>query len=153
MCSTVKPTRSATDILLSIRTLMKLYEQTLSEIKTDCRLSLMEINIISFLHNNPGKDTIGDIAELRMLPKGNVSQGVESLVQKSLIRRTPDKADRRKIHLTLTSQAYPLVEEIEEAKRLFFLRAYDGFSAEETALFFQLNNRIAENARKWLERK
>lgn len=53
------------------------------------RLTLIEATIISFLQNNPGKDTAADIVELRMLSKGNVSQAVESLMQKALLRREP----------------------------------------------------------------
>ena len=41
--------------------------------------------LMSFLYNNPGKDTATDIVELRMLQKGNVSAVVESLVNKSLL--------------------------------------------------------------------
>ena len=42
-----------------------------------------------------------DIVERRMLPKGNVSAGVETLVQKGLLMRRQDQTDRRKIHLSL----------------------------------------------------
>ena len=45
---------------------------------------------------------MADIVELRMLLKGNVSQAVESLIQKSLLKREQNKEDRRKIHLSLT---------------------------------------------------
>ena len=41
----------------------------------------MEADIISFLKNNPGKDTAADIVELRMLSKGAVSKTVEALIQ------------------------------------------------------------------------
>lgn len=142
-----------TNMLLSIRSLMKLYEQTLGEVHNDYRLSQMEIRIISFLHNNPGRDTIGDIAELRMLPKGNVSQGVEALVQKSLLERTSDKADRRRVHLSLTAAASPLVEEIEQAKKIFQGRLFEGFTPEEIEQYTALNDRLMSNAKKWLERK
>ena len=43
------------------------------------RLTITEGKVISFLYNNPGKDTAADITELRMLSKGNVSQAVESI--------------------------------------------------------------------------
>ena len=45
----------------------------------------MEIKIISFLYNNPEKDTAADIAELRMLPKRNISKAVESLIKKGFL--------------------------------------------------------------------
>ena len=79
-----------TDLLLCIRKIVKLYDSMLKPVCDHYRLTLIEANIISFLQNNPGKDTAGDIAELRMLSKGNVSQAVESLIQKALLQRQQD---------------------------------------------------------------
>ena len=75
-----------TGLLLCIRKTVKLYESMLKPVCDHYRLTLIEADIISFLQNNPGKDTAGDIVGLRMLSKGNVSQAVESLIQKSLLQ-------------------------------------------------------------------
>ena len=80
---------SNTDFLLSIRTSVKLHETLLKKICETCRLTLIEGKVIAFLHNNPGKDTAADIAEFRMLSKGNVSQAVESLIQKRTFTANP----------------------------------------------------------------
>ena len=87
-----------TDFLAHIRLTMKLQEQMLKNICETWQLTITEGKVISFLYNNPGKDTAADITELRMLSKGNVSQAVESLIQKGLLKRTADQTDRRKIH-------------------------------------------------------
>lgn len=60
-----------TDFLTNIRRIIKLHESMLKGICETYRLSLIEATIISFLYNNPGKDTAADIVELRMLSKGN----------------------------------------------------------------------------------
>ena len=109
--------------------MIKLYDRYMEKICALRRLSHLEITIISFLHNNPGCDTARDISEMRMLPKGNVSQGVESLIQKGLLGRETDGADRRRIHLTLTEAANPIVEEIEAAKALFLSLIHISHSA------------------------
>ena len=70
-----------TEFLMNIRSIIKLHESMLREICGEYQLALIEATIISFLHNNPGKDTAADIVELRMLSKGNVSQAVESLIR------------------------------------------------------------------------
>ncbi|MDO4455058.1 MAG: MarR family transcriptional regulator [Eubacteriales bacterium] len=139
------------DIFLSIRGLIKLYDQHLEGIRTEYRLSHIEITIISFLHNHPGKDTATAISDVRMLPKGNVSQGVESLIQKSLLIRTPDASDRRKIHLSLTEEALPIVEEIEQEKNHFASKIFAGFSPEELNLYLEMNERIRCNAQRELK--
>ena len=67
---------TATDGLLCHKRTIKLYDSLLKRACDQYSLSPVEITIISFLHNNPSQDTAGEIAELRSLPKGNVSQGV-----------------------------------------------------------------------------
>ncbi len=141
-----------TTFLTNIRRTVKLYDSMLRPVCDQYNLSSMEVTIISFLYNNPSKDTAADIVELRMLSKGNVSKAVENLIQKSLLQRQQDREDRRKIHLSLTPAAKPVTQKIERVKQTFRKQVFRGFSAEEQALFIQLNNRIAENAKIEIER-
>lgn len=134
-----------TTLLTNIRRIIKLYDGMLKPICDHYGLISIEATIISFLHNNPGKDTAADIAELRMLSKSNVSLAVESLIQKSLLIRQQDQADRRKIHLSLTPEAEPITREIELVRRQFREQVFEGFSEEELELLTQFNARIAEN--------
>lgn len=99
----------------------------------------------TFLYNHPGRDTAGDIVELRMLSKGNVSKAVEALIQKELIQREQDEKDRRKIHLSLLPAAEPMILALEEKQREFSDAIFSGFSKEEKQLFHEMNSRIAEN--------
>ena len=83
-----------------------------------------------------------------MLSKSNVSLAVESLIQKSLLQlRRQDKEDRRRIHLSLTSQAAPITREIESTRERFRKLIYKGFTEEEKQLFILFNDRIAENTK------
>ena len=141
------------DILLSVRRLVKLYDRYMEETRSRHGLSQLEITIISFLHNNPGRDTARDICETRMLPKGNVSQGVESLIQKELITRSVDGADRRRIHLALTDRAAPIVEDVERAKETFYRRNFSCFTTEELDFYERMSARIMENILRDLEGK
>lgn len=141
----------ARDILLSIRQMMKLYDQHMEETRKHHQLSQLEITIISFLHNNPSCDTAKEISQMRMLPKGNVSQGVESLIQKSLLRRVTDARDRRRIHLSLTDCAQPIVAEIECAKERFHQQLFSGFTPEEIMRYAEMNERISKNTRETLK--
>ncbi len=136
-----------TNLLVYTRTLVKLYDLYMEKIRLNYHFSHIEITIISFLHNNPGKDTAKEICDMRMLPKGNVSQGVESLIQKQLLVRQQDSSDRRKIHLSLTQLAIPIIEEIESAKAEFEKQIFDGLTKEELLLCQKINARIAENAK------
>lgn len=136
-----------TTLLANTRRIIKLYDSKLKPVCSHYGLAPIEATIISFLHNNPGKDTAADIADLRMLSKSNVSQAVESLIQKALLQRQQDKTDRRRIHLFLTAQASPIIQEIEAVRESFREQIFRGFTEEEQKQFVEFNARIAENTK------
>ena len=142
-----------TDFLTNIRRIIKLHESMLKGICETYRLSLIEATIISFLYNNPGKDTAADIVELRMLSKGNVSQAVESLMQKSLLQRRQDTEDRRKIHLSLTQAAQPITASLKELFQQFHEELFFGLSKEELELFDRVNEQIIVNTQNAIARR
>lgn len=137
-----------TTLLLLNRSIEKLYDRHMDSVRTRYELSRIEITIISFLHNNPGLDTAGHIAELRLLSKGNVSQGVESLIQKGFLSRSPDKADRRKIHLTLTEQSAPILLQIDETKANFHRLLTKELTQEEISQYERLISKLLKNLQK-----
>ena len=136
--------------LVAMRRMIKLYDAELEEIRKRYGLSQIEITIIGFLHNNPGRDTAAEISEIRMLPKGNVSQGVEALIRKGLIRRSRDEKDRRKIHLALCGTAEPVIREIGAANSRYEKILYRGISEEELRLYRGVYRKIMDNADKGL---
>lgn len=143
-----------TDYLANIRRIIKLQESMLKEyVCQEYGLTLSEAMVISFLHNNPGKDTAADIVEFRMLQKSNVSQAVDALVKKSLLMREQDAGDRRKIHLSLTEKAEDLVQAVERMRVEFHQEVFDGITEEERILFAKVNARMAENAQRATEKR
>lgn len=143
-----------TDYLTGIRRISKLHESMLKEyVCQEYGMTLTEATVISFLYNNPGRDTAADIVELRMMQKGNVSQAVETLVQKNLVKRRQDVEDRRKIHLSLTEESEAIVRTVEEVNRRFQATVFDGITQEEMQIFSAINLRIMQNAQCALERK
>ena len=144
--------RKSTELFMGMRSLFRLYDKMLKKVCTKYDLTIAEADIISFLQNNPEKDTAGDIVELRRLSKGAVSKAVESLIQKSLLERTEDAKDRRKIHLALKPQAGPVMESINEVRENFVDTVLDGFTKEELKLYSLFFDRLFENIKKAMER-
>lgn len=140
-----------TSLLLLNRGMKKLYGRHMDDIRRNYSLSRIEITIISFLHNNPGLDTAADIAELRMLSKGNVSQGVESLIQKGYLERFPDQLDRRRIHLSLTGKSSDIILCIDGAKDRFRRQLAKGLTPQELDQYEALTEKILKNVRDGLE--
>lgn len=133
-------------LLANIRRIIKLHDRMRKPVCERFGLTQIEASIVSFLHNNPGKDTAADIVELRRLSKSNVSQAVESLIRKSLLVRRQDAADRRRIHLSLTPAAKPITREVEQMWKCFHWQIFRGFTEEEERQFAAFHERIAENA-------
>ena len=140
-----------TELFMGIRSLFRLYDKMLKKVCTEHDLTVIEADVISFLQNNPEKETAADIVELRMLSKGAVSKAVESLIQKSLLERIPDTEDRRKIHLRLKSQAGPVTESIDRVREEFLDTVLEGFTKDELELHRQFFDRLIDNLKRAME--
>ncbi len=138
----------ATEFLRLMRFITKSHEACIQTICKEYQLTMMEATIITFLRNNPSVDTAADISELRMLSKGQVSQAVESLVQKGLLARQPDASDRRRIHLRLCEKSIPVTDSIDAIQRQYLAGIFEGFSLEEMECFADFNERIMANVRR-----
>ena len=91
------------------------------------------IDILLFLHNNPGCDTARDICTYRQLKPALVSLYVENLVQSGHLRRESVPEDRRKSRLILTAQALPVVQKGLAVQTAFTARMLEGLSDEDLA--------------------
>ena len=60
---------TSTELFMGIRSLFRLYDKMLKTVCTEHNLTIIEADVISFLQNNPEKDTAADIVELRMLSR------------------------------------------------------------------------------------
>ena len=143
----------STEFLINIRRIIRLHESMLKEICGKYQMNLMEATVMSFLYNNPEKDTATDIVELRMLQKSNVSQAVESLAQRGFISRTQDRKDRRRIHLSLTEKAGDIVRELDEIREAFHREIFRGLSEEDIETFHRVNEQIGSNISKAEKRR
>ena len=133
-----------TETWMGIRGVIKLYEKMLKRVCTEHHLTVIEADVISFLQNNPEKDTAADIVELRMLSKGAVSKAVESLIQKSLL-------DRRRIHLILRPEAGPVTESIESVQEEFWDMVLEGFTEEELEGYARFRRKLLNNIDRAME--
>lgn len=138
------------NMLVNFRQIIKFFEFSLQNIRKKYNLTKIEMDIISFLFNNPSYDTASDIVELRMLQKGNVSQAVDLLIKKGLLVKKIDTFDKRKIHLVLTENSNNITEEISNAKLKFKQQIFKNFTTEELNIYYYLNNKIVDNVKKEL---
>ena len=143
----------STEMWTGLRSLIRLYDKMLKKVCTEHDLTMIEADVISFLRNNPGKDTAADIVELRGLSKGAVSKAVESLIQKSLLERIPDTEDRRRIHLRMKPEAEPVTEMVDDVKEEFLNAVLGGFTNEELEEHTRFFQRMFDTTKRELERR
>ena len=52
--------KKTTELFMGLRSLFRLYDKMLKKVCTEHDLTVIEADIVSFLQNNPGKDTAAD---------------------------------------------------------------------------------------------
>lgn len=124
----------------------KFYTRRFSALSEESGLSARELQVLLFLANNPGYDTARDITVLRGISKSQVSQAVDLLCAEGLVERTPDTADRRMVHLSITEEGLPVTRQAQAIQDSCTARLLSGFTAEESLQLMSLVERVIENA-------
>ncbi|MGN0762009.1 MAG: MarR family winged helix-turn-helix transcriptional regulator, partial [Aristaeellaceae bacterium] len=118
--------------LLTIRLAIKrLYDHEMAPIMERYALTRMELDVLLFLGSNPGCDTAAQIVQLRMMTKSHISKAVEHLTEQGFLTQARDEQNRRRIHLTLTDAAQPVVSEAQQAQSRVITQMMAGVTPEE----------------------
>ncbi len=125
--------------------LRKLYGNLCAPLLARYGLTQLELDIILFLANNPEYDTARDIVEKRHLAKSHVSVGIDTLAGQGLLERFTREGNRKTIHLRLTGEAAPIVEDGRAAQKQYGKLLFAGFTAEDFRLLTALMDRVAGN--------
>lgn len=114
-------------------------------------LSSVEIDILSYLCLYPDYATAADIVRERNIKKNTLSDHVENLVQRGLLKRVDRQDDRRKVTLKLTEEgekiAAKCLKEHDALKRELFA----GLDGAEIDHIYLCLDKIYENSQRLLE--
>lgn len=141
----------STRLLLFSRQFEQFYERQFAPLLERSGLSMREMHVLLFFANNPGYDTARDVTEYRGIAKSQVSQAVEALAARDLLRRVPDGGDRRRVRLSITEKGLPLAREAQAVQAGCGRRLLAGLSPEEETQFRRLLETILENGTHLLE--
>ena len=123
----------------------KFYARQFAPLLARAGLSMREIHVLLFLANHPEQNTARDVVELRGLSKSQVSQAVDLLAAEGLLLRTPDREDRRIVHLSITPRGEPLARECQRLQVQCGRRLLEGLSPEERTQFLGLMETVLEH--------
>ena len=129
----LRPMMNASQFYALSRQLQNAYAAQMRPLCEGTGMAQTAIDILLFLHNNPGCDTARDICTYRQLKPALVSLYVENLVQSGHLRRESVPEDRRKSRLILTAQALPVVQKGLAVQTAFTARMLEGLSDEDLA--------------------
>ena len=108
-------------------------------------LNQLEIDILLFLHNNPGCDTARDICTYRRLKPGIVSFHVDKLVREGYLLRARDPGDRRRCRLVCTDKAAPIIARGQALQEQFIAQMSAGVAPDALETFQRCLTAFAQN--------
>lgn len=108
-------------------------------------LTSIELAVLMFLQNYPGRDTSADIARERHIAKSHVSVAMRGLNNKGLISCERQPGNKLKLHLSLTEEARPIIEDGLEAQHRFEEILLRGCSEKEKSFLVEMLHRIGDN--------
>lgn len=128
-----------------------LYEQCINAACAQHGLIKTEMDILLFLHNNPGFDTATDIVRLRHLSKSHVSKSIQSLKERGWLATFYQDNNRRTIHLKLSEAADAAIADGLQAQDRFVSILLTDFTEDEKMQFKTLLCRIANNLQTYFQ--
>lgn len=137
---------STTQFLEFSHRVRRIHSRYLAPLLERTGLTPPELDVLLFLSNNPGFDTARDIADYRGLAKSQVSQAVERLARRGMLRRTPDGRDRRIVRLSVTDAGAPVAREGQALQAEYGRALTEGLGEEELARCGALLEMIFANA-------
>lgn len=108
----------------------------------------VSFDILMFLANNPGYSTAQEISGIRNIRKNLVSVHVEKLVKAGLLTRGAVEGDRRKVALSCTEKAQPIIDAGREMQRQYFEKLREGIPEDRWENFVGVMEMITKNAMK-----
>lgn len=106
------------------------------------RLSIPEWRVIATLGERDGLSA-GEVAAYTAMDKVAVSRAVGKLLKTGRIARTPDSADKRRAHLTLTEKGRAIYDQVAPFAQKYERRVYAKLSAEERAQLDHLLEKLS----------
>ena len=95
--------------------------------------------------------SMAELVQIGTFDNGTVTRAVRRLSDEGYIRIEPDESDRRVKRLYLTEKGEPLIGPLAEMRREWFEAVTRGFTEEEKAQTGALLERLAGNARDYIQ--
>lgn len=136
------------DFLTYYQDLLHAYEKICTPILKQFDLGQVSFDILMFVENNPEFCTAQQISQVRNIKKNLVSVHVERLVNAGLLQRGIVDGDRRKIALSTTKKARPIIEAGLAMQQEYYKGLVGAISEERLEAYLEIVQEIAANAKR-----
>ena len=127
------------------------YDHVITPVCARHNITRMELDVLLYLANNPGRDTAAELISLRGLTKSHVSAAVAGLAMRGLLARSHRDGNRKTVHLTLLPAAAQVIADGQAAQQQLAQAILAGFSQQELEVLNEATGRIIENMRAVLD--
>lgn len=132
-------------ILNKAQIIKKLYSNVFERIALKYNITANEVMILSFLKDDFDQDMATDIVNTLMISKSHVSLSVNNLEKTGYIEKRQDINDKKKVHLEITKNAKPILDEIEEEQNRLYEVIFKGISEEEKEILTLILQKMCNN--------
>lgn len=131
----------------------RIYEMNCEPLMKKYNLKKIELEVLYFLHSYERFDTAKDIVNYKCLSKAHVSKAIEGLTDQQYVVTWSDRQDRRCIHLSVTEQALPIIDEMNQIWERIESCVYRDISDSEHTVFMEVLSKIISNMNMILDEK
>lgn len=132
-------------VLNKAQIIKKLYSNVFERLALKYNITANEVMILTFLKDDFDQDMATDIVNNLMISKSHVSLSVNNLEKTGYIIKKQDINDKKKVHLELTENAKPILDEIEEEQNKLYEVMFKGITDEEKEVLRVVLQKICNN--------
>lgn len=109
----------------------------------DAELSLPQLHTVHVLHEH-GPVTVSELAALLGVSPPSASVMVDRLVEKGVLSREPSREDRRKVLVSVSSEALQKIERMEETILQSFVDLVEKIGPKTAGMWCQVLKKVRE---------
>ena len=139
------------EAMLSGRQFRRSLENYLKGLCDKYGIKRVEAEVLYYLSHAGDDNTAKDIAKSLFMNKGHISQTTDSLKKKGLIETEKDAMDYRIVHYSVTDEAKPLMNEVDDAIDRLYEMLLDGLDEDDRDALARIAASVGSNIRGFID--
>lgn len=134
-----------------INNIMYIHDEQFKPLCRKTGLPQTALSILMFIANNPDYATANNISKIRKIKPSLISFHIDRLVSDGFLIRQDVSGDRRKVFLTCTDKALPIIKQGRDLQWQFGKLMLDGLTMQQLDNLRFCLLQIDENTKKYMD--